>query len=406
MDPNFLILIVLIILSAFFSSAEVTFLSLNDAKITAMIAAKKKNSLLVKQLKSNPRSLLISILIGNNIVNIAAASLATVTFAEYFDSAVIGLTTGIMTIVILIFGEIVPKSFASSHAVLLSRYFAPILFFFKKIFLPIIWTMEKLTNLLVGNHKSEKISEEELRALAMVGVEQGTIEKNEGAMIEKLFKFNDISAEDIMTPRVELVYALDTSSMEEIAIEIEKHGITRCLVVKETTDNVLGFIHAQDVLLAFRNGKEKEAITSLIRPIVFVPKQMLINNILKEFQRRKIHIAVVLDEYGGTDGIITLEDIIEELVGEIVDEHDIDDDFIKRIGKNEIIVSGNVECRDVNRFLNIRLSDDDLDTVADFILETIKRIPTEGTTIDKDNFSCSVEKIENKVIKTVRIIKN
>lgn len=406
MTLNLLILLTLVILAAFFSAAEVVFLSLSDAKIMTMIMAEKKNSSLVERLKSEPRTLLISILIGSNIVTVAATSLATVIFARYFESAVIGITTGIMTMVLLVFGEIVPKSFAASHSPLLSRYFAPILLFFKKLFLPIIWVMERITNSLVGGHKSEKISEEELRALAMTGVEQGAIEKSEGVMIEKLFKFNDISAEDIMTPRVELVYVLDTSSVEEIAIEIEKYGITRCLIAKETTDNVLGFVHAQDVLLAFRNNKEKENVTALIRPIIFVPKQMLINNILKEFQKRKIHIAVVLDEYGGTDGIITLEDIIEELVGEIVDEHDINDNFIKRVGKKEIIVSGNVECRDVNRFLNIKLSDDDLETVADFILETIKKIPTEGTTINKDNFSCSVEKIENKTIKTVRIIKN
>jgi len=310
-----------------------------------------------------------------------------------------------MTIVILIFGEIVPKSFASSHAPWLSRQFAPFIFFLRKFFLPIIWLMEKLTNLLVGNHKVEEVSEEELKALAMAGVQQGTIEKNEGLMIEKLFKFNDISAEDIMTPRVEVVYVKNSDSIEKTAVEIEKYGITRCLVINETIDKVLGFVHAQDVLLSFRQGKEKEDVKPLIRPIIFVPKQMLINSILKEFQKRKIHIAVVMDEYGGTEGIITLEDIIEELVGEIVDEHDIDDNFIKRIGKNEIIVSGAVECRDINRFLNITLSEDDLETVADFVLETIKKIPTEGTTIEKNNFSCIVERVENKVIKQVRITK-
>ncbi len=405
MDPDLLFLFILVVFSAFFSSAEVVFLSLSDAKIIAMIEAKKKNALTVKKLKENPRTLLITVLIGNNIVNIAAASLATVIFTNYFDSAVIGLTTGIMTIVILIFGEIVPKSFASSHAPWLSRQFAPFIFFLRKFFLPIIWLMEKLTNLLVGNHKVEEVSEEELKALAMAGVQQGTIEKNEGLMIEKLFKFNDISAEDIMTPRVEVVYVKNSDSIEKTAVEIEKYGITRCLVINETIDKVLGFVHAQDVLLSFRQGKEKEDVKPLIRPIIFVPKQMLINSILKEFQKRKIHIAVVMDEYGGTEGIITLEDIIEELVGEIVDEHDIDDNFIKRIGKNEIIVSGAVECRDINRFLNITLSEDDLETVADFVLETIKKIPTEGTTIEKNNFSCIVERVENKVIKQVRITK-
>jgi putative hemolysin len=384
MDPSFWILILFIFLSAFFSSAEVVFLSLSDAKVEAMIAFGRKRASLVKKLKAEPRSLLITILIGNNIVNIAATSLATVAFAKYFDSAVIGVTTGIMTLLILIFGEIVPKSFASSNAEVLSRSFAPVVLFFKNLFLPIVWATEKLTNIFIGRHKTEKVSEEELKSLAMTGVRQGTIEKNEGIMIEKLFEFNDISAEDIMTPRVELVYVLENSSIEDAAIKIEEHGRTRCLVVKDTPDKVNGFVHAQDLLLAFRREKEKDSVESLIRTIIFVPRQMLINNILKEFQKRKIHIAVVIDEYGGTEGVITLEDIIEELVGEIVDEHDIDDNLIKRVGKNEIVVSGSVDCRDVNRFLNIKISEDELETVADFVLETIKKIPTEGTTIERE----------------------
>ncbi|MFA5420815.1 MAG: hemolysin family protein [Patescibacteria group bacterium] len=405
MDPSFLVLILLIFLSAFFSSAEVVFLTLNESKIDAMVVSGRRKAKLVKKLKAEPRSLLITILIGNNVVNIGAASLATVVFARYFDSAVIGLTTGIMTVVVLIFGEIVPKSFASSNAEILSRIFAPIINLFKNLFLPIVWAMEKITNAFVGGHKVYRVSEEELKSLAMAGVEQGTIEKNEGIMIENLFKFNDITAEDIMTPRVEMVYVLENSSIEESAVKIEAHGRTRCLVVKDTPDNVKGFIHAQDVLLAFRNDREKDSVDSIVRPIIFVPRQMLINNILKEFQKRKVHIAVVIDEYGGTEGVVTLEDIIEELVGEIIDEHDIDDNLIKRIGKNEIIVSGSADCRDVDRFLNIKISDDDLDTVADFILETIRKIPTEGTTIEKDNFTCIVDKIENKVIKVVRFIK-
>lgn len=225
-------------------------------------------------------------------------------------------------------------------------------------------------------------------------------------MIEKLFSLNDITAEDIMTPRVELVYVLDNSLIEECAEKIEEHGITRCLVVEDNPDKVKGFVHAQDILLAFRQGREKENISALIRPIVFVPKQMIINNILKEFQKRKIHIAVVLDEYGGTDGIVTLEDIIEELVGEIIDEHDVDDTLIKRVGKNEIIVSGITEARDINRFLNINISEDGLDTMADIILTQIKKIPKEGMKIKIKDYECIIEKVENKVIKLVRIIKN
>ena len=405
MDYNIILLIVLIFLSAFFSSAEVAFLSLSEAKLSLLNKDKKRKSQIIKKLKSNPRSLLITILIGNNIANIGAASLATIIFSRYFDSALIGITTGVMTAIILIFGEIIPKAFASSKALFLLRLWAWPLVFFKIVFSPIILIMNKITDILLGEHQDEKISEEELRALTMTGVEQGTIEKSEGAMIEKLFNLNDITAEDIMTPRVELVYVLEGASIEKCAEEIERFGTTRCLVVEENPDKIKGFVHAQDVLLSFRQGREKERVSSLIRPIVFVPKQMIISSILKEFQKRRMHIAVVLDEYGGTDGILTLEDILEEIVGEIVDEHDVDEALIKRIGKNEIIVSGITEARDINRFLNINISENGLDTMADIILTQIKKMPKEGMKIRIKDYECVIERVENKVIKLVKVRK-
>jgi len=405
MEYYIIALVILVVLSGFFSSAEVTFLTLSDAKVDSLVKNKKTNANLIKKLKSNPRSFLITVLIGNNLVNIGAASLATVVFSYYFDSAVIGVTTGVMTIIVLIFGEIIPKSFATSNTVFLATAFAPIIMFLKKIFSPLIFILDKITILLVGKHKAEKVSEEELKSLAMTGVEQGTIEKNEGVMIENLFKFNDITAEDVMTPRVELVYVESGASIEEAATQIENHGITRCLVIDGSPDKIKGFVHAQDVLLAFREDKEKEVVETIMRPIIVVPKQVIISNVLKEFQKRKIHIAVVSDEYGGTDGIITLEDTIEELVGEIIDEHDVDKNLMKRIGKNEVVISGVTEVRDLNRFLNINFSENDLDTVADVILSEIKKIPKEGMKVQIKDYECTIEKVENKIIKSIRIIK-
>lgn len=405
MLTNLIILAILLVLSAFFSAAEVAFLSLSSAKVATMVKKKLPRAKLIKKLKSNPRRLLVTILIGNNIVNIGSASLATVVMTEIFNSAAIGITTGVMTLLVLVFGEIIPKSYAANHNKKFAILSSPFLWLLQKILFPFVVIFEWLTNIFAGEHTEEKIHEEELRAMAHTAAKQGLIEKDEKIMMEKLFQFNDITAEDIMTPRVNIIYLEDNMTIKEAVKMIEKNPHTRFPVAEETPDKIIGFIHSRDVLLAFIKHQEKKSVKDIMHPIIVVPKQIRIDDLLPEFQKKQIHMAVVLDEFGGTEGVVTLEDVIEELVGEITDEHDVSQNLIKRVDKNTIIVFGDEDLRDINDFFNTNIPGDPLDTIAEIILDEIKTTPRKNMKVEFADVVCTVLEVKNGVIKKVKISK-
>lgn len=402
-----LLLLFFIGLWAFFAAAEMAFVSLTDAKIETMIRKRLPHAELIKKLKSNNRHLLITILIGNNIVNIAAASLATVIAESFFDSAVIGITTGVMTIIGLIFGDMIPKTYASNYPKRVAIFAAPYLQFFEWIARPIVSVFENLTSVFAGTPKAQLISEEELRALAQISMAQGTIEKNKALMLERLFKFSDITAKDIMTPRVNVAYMEKDTTVEEAINIILTQPHTRFPVYEKTPDAVVGFLHSRDLLLATSEGtlSKETSIEKIVRPILTVPKQMRLNELLKQFQKKQTHIANVMDEYGGTEGMVTLEDVLEELVGEITDEHDVSDNIIKRVDVNTIIVSGDEEIHDVCGFLNCTIPGDPLDSIAEIILDTLQKIPRVDTEIKIGNVICKVSEMKDKRIMKVIVTK-
>lgn len=402
---HILILVLFLALSAFFSAAEVAFLALSDAKVENMASKNMPHADGIQRLTKNRRQLLVTILIGNNIVNIASSSLATVVMANFFDSAVIGITTGIMTLLILIFGEIVPKSYATSHPKRFAIFSVRFLRLFQWITYPLVITFEWITNIVAGKQMVERISEEELRAIATASARQGAIEQDEGKMIERLFAFNDITAEDIMTPRVHMVFAEDIDTIEEATDLIKQHPFTRYPVIHETIDHIVGYLHARDVLLAHHQQQESRPVKDIMLPIMAVPKQMPIDDLMKEFQKKQMHVAVVVDEYGGTEGIVTFEDIIEELVGEIADEHDINENTIQRIDKETICVSGDTDLRDVNDFLNSMIPGDELDTIAEIMLDELQKLPRKGQKVTLGNTVCTVVEVKHRRIQKVEVKK-
>ncbi len=406
MTTSIIILIILLALSAFFSAAEVAFVSLTDAKVETMVKRKLPRAKQIQKLKQNPRRLLVTILIGNNIVNIGSASFATVVAADLFASAVIGITTGVMTLLVLIFGEIIPKSYATNHNKKFAIFATPYLKLLQWITLPLVIIFEWLTNIFAGKHTQDNVSEEELKAMAIAAFKQGAIEEDEQAMIERLFKFNDITAEDIMTPRVKCIYLDAKMSIKDATKIVEKNPHTRFPVAEDSPDEIIGFAHSRDLLISYAHDAEQKSIKNIMHPILRVPKQMLIDDVLEEFQRSKTHIAVVMDEFGGTEGIITLEDVLEELVGEIADEHDIEDNIIKRIDKKTILVSGDEDIRDINDFLNVDIPGEDYDTIAQVILDNIKKAPRKNTKITLNNVEIKVESVKKRSIELVQIKKS
>ncbi|PIR76850.1 MAG: hypothetical protein COU30_05680, partial [Candidatus Magasanikbacteria bacterium CG10_big_fil_rev_8_21_14_0_10_38_6] len=402
---NTILLILLLLLSAFFSSAEVAFVTLTEAKVEAMVRKKLPRSRLVKQLKRRSRRLLVTILVGNNIVNIWASSLATIVAIDIFDSAAVGIATGAMTLLILMFGEIIPKAYAANHPQTFAVWFSVPLRIFQLSAFPIIVLFEWMTNLVAGKYRQDKVSEEELLALAKASTKQGNIEHSEGKMIERLFAFNDITAEDIMTPRVQVAFLNNTHTIDEATNLIKNHPYTRYPVMANTPDTIIGYVHSRDVLLAYHTDKEEESIENIMHTIFAVPRQMRIDDLMVEFQKRKTHIAIVVDEFGGTEGVVTFEDIIEELVGEIADEHDIGESVIKRIDKDSILVAGDTTIREINDFFNVVIPGNELDTIAEVLLDDLQKIPRKGQQVTLGKCVCTVVETKKRRIQRVQIDK-
>jgi len=399
----YILLIILILLSGFFSGAETAFFSLSDIKVKKMISQKRKNAKLVAKLKSDPQRLLVTILIGNNLVNIAAASLATVIVADLFGSSVVGITTGIMTLVILVFGEITPKSLSIKYNQSICSLMAKPVFLIENILFPITWVFERVYP--KGGLRVPAITEEELRIMASVGVEEGTVEKKEAEIIKKVFQLNDITAGDVMTPRSKIYALKENRKLKGVKSKIMNSSFSRIPVYKKSIDQISGVLYKNDALIHLakkRSGNVR--LKKIARKAIFVPESMFVDELMREFQIKHVHMAIVVNEFGEVTGIATLEDVIEELVGEIIDETDISKEFIKRIDKKTILVHGNTEIKHINDFFNISLDEGYL-TVSGLIEDKLNRIPKSGEKLDINNLILEVKTADKKKIKQVKIIK-
>ena len=401
---EYIILLILILLSAFFSSSETALFSLSEVQARTLLEQRKKGAGVLYKLKRNPEKLIVTILLGNNIVNIAASVLATVIFTELFGSSGVGIAIGIMTFFILVFGEIIPKSIAIAKAEKLSLLIAKPILFIMYLFWPLVWFFGWVAK-IAGSSKI-LVSASEIKTTAIMGLESGSIRKDEEKIIERAVEFADIDAEDVMTPRVDMFYLDGSMILSNALSDIVDSPFSRIPIYSENKDNITGILYVRDVLRHIAHkAKNNIKLAQLAKKPFIVPEKMAINNLFKEFQRRHIHMAIAVDEYGGVTGLVTMEDLLEELVGEILDESDLDKKFIMRLNKKTILVDGDTEIDDINDFFNVKIPGKITDTISAVILEKIEKIPQKEEKIKINDLTLTIEEATAKEIKKVKIEK-
>lgn len=405
------ILIILIGLSAFFSCSETALTTVNKIRIRTLIEEGNKRAVILNRVTENSGKMLSAILIGNNIVNISASSLATILATRLLGSAGVGVATGVLTILILIFGEITPKTLATIHAEKISLFVGPIFYGLMFLLTPLIFLVNKLSMGLLlllrvnPNDKSATITETELRTLVDVSHEEGVLETGEHEMISNLFDFGDARAKDVMIPRIDMTMLEVSASYEELLSTFEKFRFTRIPIYEETTDNVIGIINIKDVLL-FPKGKSF-SIRSILRESYFTYETKKLSELMLEMRKASVNIVIVLDEYGVTAGLITLEDLLEEIVGDIRDEFDEDEEEeITLLSDGNYQIDGQIKLDEVNDLLDISLTSDDYDSIGGYIIETLDRLPKENDSIHVYGYTFIVDSLDKNRIEKVLIIKD
>ncbi|MGF6990149.1 CBS domain containing-hemolysin-like protein [Lachnospiraceae bacterium PM6-15] len=383
--PEIIALIILLALSAFFSSAETALTTSNKIRLRGLADEGNKKAKTVLKITDKPSKMLSAILIGNNIVNVGAASLTT-TITYDFGGRWVALGSGIITLLILIFGEITPKTLASSNADSVSLVYAPIINLIIKILQPFVFLINAISQAILRllgidpNKRKDQMTENELRTMLHVSEEEGVIENEEKEMIYNVFDLGDAKAKDVMVPRVHVTFASIDATYDELIGIFKEDKFTRLPIYRDTTDNVVGTINMKDLLLY--ENKEHFHIEDILRDAYFTYEYKNISELLIEMRDSSFNIAIVLDEYGETSGLITLEDILEEIVGEIRDEYDEEEvDIIRKIGDREFITEGSINLDDLNDELNTHLESDDYDSLGGYIIQHLDRLPEAGDAI-------------------------
>ncbi len=389
--------IMCLILSAFFSSSEVALIGLNHAKVRQLLDLKKKGSKALDKIKRNTDHLLITILIGNNLVNIAAASIATAIAVEIYGDIGIGIATGFVTIIMLIFGEIGPKTYAARHPEKVALFSARILLFLSYLLTPILWIYDGFKKLfkIKGDFGHPVVTEEEIKQWIDAGEESGTIEEEEHQMLHRVFRFTDTYAREAMTPRGDVVMISDDSKLEDAIGIFNDTGFSRLPVYHEQMDNINGTLNVKDAFAAVYNKKTDTKILDLLHEAHFVPESKKIDELLNELQMKKNHLAIVIDEYGTYVGIITIEDILEELVGDILDEFDVEEPEIQKIDDGVYLIDAGAWVDRINEDLDISLPiDESYETIGGLLIDRLGHIPRRGEVIKLEDLG-----IEMRVMK-------
>lgn len=413
MDPSetgqLITVIILLCLSAFFSSSETALTTVNQIRMRTLADNGDKRAARVLRVTGNPGKMLSAILIGNNIVNLSASSISTSLAIHLFGNTGAGIATGILTFLILIFGEVTPKTMATIKADSMSLTAAAPIGFLMKILTPVIFIINKLSLglmfLLHVNIKDaqKKMTEEELRTIVDVSQENGVIEHEERDMIHNLFDFGDAEAKEIMVPRIDMTFVQADATYQEVLDIFRQDMFTRLPVYEDSTDNVIGIINMKDFLL--QNDTPEFSVRNLLREPYFTYEHKNTADLFLEMRKSSISLAIVLDEYGVTAGLITLEDLLEEIVGEIRDEYDADEeDDITRISDREFYVLGSANLNDVSEALSLHFTSDDYDTIGGYCLGLLDHLPEKNEIILTDNnILLRIDRMEKNRIERIYI---
>ena len=404
------ILILLILMSSFFSSAETAFTTVSSIQIRTLMEENNKKAELVNKIIENKQKMLSAILIGNNLVNIIASSLATLLAQRLYGKYAISIATGTLTLLILIFGEITPKTLATMYSLHFALLYASIIYALMTVLTPVIYIINLLSHGLLRilrinpNAKANLITENELRTIVDVSHEEGVIEQEERQMINNVFDFGDAVASDVMVPKVDMTMADINSTYDELIDIFRTEKYTRIPIYQESSDSVIGIINMKDLLLY--NPDTIFDVRDFLRSAFFTYETKKVSELMMEMKKTSVNIVIVLDEYGVTSGLITLEDLLEEIVGEIHDEYDVDeDDAIKEVTANKFIIEGQLKISDLNDRLNLKLHSDNYDSVGGLIIEKLDRFPNPGDKIIIDNVSLKVIAMDKMRIDTIEVIK-
>ena len=403
-----ILLLILLVLSSFFSGSEAALMSLNRLKILFLARQRHPKAQLINQLLQNKKKIISTILVGNNFVNVAAASVATALAIALWGKSGIIYATISLTIILLIFCEIVPKIYAAKSSERVSYLIAKPILWCMRLLKPIVVAVNFLADILLQLvspreiKKKPLVSEEEIQAVITIGEKEGVVEKEERKMLLNIFELANIWVREIMTPRTEMICIEENSSYTEVLHLISRSGLSRFPVYRKQIDNIIGTIHSRD-LLNRQYRPESFSLEKIINPPFFIPESQKVLSLLADFKKKKTHLALVIDEYGGIEGLVTLEDVLEEIVGDIFDESDQEEDWIEYLPDGRIIVNGDVSIREMNKYLHTSISHDEFQTLSGLILNQLGHIPHNGEFITHEGYRFTVYSMYEQKITKVEI---
>ena len=403
------VLVILLALSAFFSSAETALTTVNRLRVRALVDDGDARAITLSKVIDDPGKLLSAILIGNNIVNISASSIATLLATNFFGSAGAGIATGVMTFLVLIFGEVTPKTMASLKAEKIALKYAKTVYGLMIVFTPLIFILDLLSGGILRlfgidpDKRDDSVTEEDLRTIVEAGHEDGVLETEEHKMINNVFDFGDHQAKDIMVPRVDMCFLKLDASYADFMELYKKEKFTRIPVYEETRDNVIGILNVKDLLLYDQD--QEFHVKDFLRKAYYTYEFKNTSELMVEMRKNSISIAIVLDEYGATAGLVTLEDLLEEIVGDIRDEFDeAEAEEVQQLGENVYLVEGACKLEDLNDMIGLGIESEDYDSIGGVAIDALQHLPSEGEEVTLENgVRLIVEKVDKNRIEKVHL---